>query len=718
MFENSEWIGFDTPHPGKDVCTSPSPYIAKSFTLTQKPSKAILNICGIGDAAYYLNGKRIPDSLRPTHISNLNKTIIYNVFDITEELIVGKNRIGAILGSFRFNQGHYGFFGPLMLIMELRIEYPDGRNEKILSDESFKATDSPILFTATLCGERQDARLEIPNWCEPDFDDSEWENVNTRTSLPGKFRTTDCPPKRIIAEHKFVEIAPKLFDCGITTSGYARIKITGKAGTLIKLNYSERLLPDGKHVDRSTYVTGKYPDMYNSDEYILDGTKDKVFDQYMAFHGFRYVEVVGDYDEIDLTAITVHTDFKETAHFECDNDIINKIHFASVNSVLTCCQDVFVDNPKRDAPWIGDTMLSSEVITSEFDSKAILIENARHCHDSMKEMGQLPYAVPSICEWAFSKRFSGPDWGNSVVFQTVWWIYKYYGDLEPFKEFREDLERSFKFFESIADEDGYIGDGEYATGDWSCLHSSVEARKDIMSNVYYKWDLDIMAELSELCGYDRAPYDMLAEKIRTAFRTRYMPDGKFEEISASELITLAARGFFEENELPEIIERIVGHLKKDGYLITFGVHGIKMMSELLCEHGYGQLLFDVLTNADGLGYAKNALDGLTALTERFDYAREGRPEYGMFSMNHHFFCMVDTYFYRRLAGIMINDFASGDIVISPLFVKGINKLSAELCKIKVSYDEFEIRISSPYNFKLVLEGETKDLTAGNYVFSR
>lgn len=718
MFENSKWIGYASKNPGEDICTTPSPYIAKTFELHEKPTKAILNICGIGDAAYFLNGKRITDSLRPTYASHWNKTIIYNVYDVTNDLDAGRNRLGAILGNFRVNSGCSGFRMPLMLIVELNIDYPDGNSETIVSDESFKGKDSPVIFTATCCGERQDARLEIAGWCDANFDDSGWDNVCLTSPPDGNFRTTDCPPKRVISERKFVEIEPKLFDCGITTAGYARMKITGKAGTLIKLNYSERLLPDGKHVDRSAYAKWKYPDMYNSDEYILDGTPGKVFDQYMAFHGFRYVEVVGDYDEIELIAITEHTDFKENAHFECDNDIINKIHCACVNSVLTCCQDVFVDNPKRDAPWIGDTMLSSEVILSEFDSKRIMLENARHCHDSMNESNQIPYNVPSIAEWTFSKRFSGPDWGNSVVFQTVWWMYKYFGDLKPFMEFRGDLERSLEFFASISDEDGYIGDGEYATGDWSSLHSCVRGRDDIMSNVYYKWDLDIMAELSEICGYDRTSYDQLAEKLRKAFRARYMPDGKFEEVSVSELITLAARGFFEENELPEIIERIVGHFRDDDYLLTFGVHGIKMMSELLCEHGYGQFLFDVLTNADGLGYAKNAVDGLTALTERFDYAREGCPDDGMMSMNHHFFCMVDTYFYRRLAGIMINDFASGDIVISPLFVKGINKLNAKFCKIKLSYDEREVRISSPYSFRLILGGEIKNLAAGNYIFSR
>ncbi len=718
MFENSKWIGYQSKKPGSDAHTTPAPYLARSFTLREKPTKATLNICGLGDTAYFVNGERIPDSVRPTHPSHVTKTIVYNTYDITALLKAGKNRLGAILGCFRLYNSQYCFKILPMLIVELSIEYADGSLETVVSDESFKGEDSFIIFTATCCGERQDARLEVKGWCDADYDDSDWDNAVLMPTPNKSFRTTDCPPKRIIGERRFVEIQPKLFDCGLTTAGYARLKITGKPGTLIKLNYSERLLPDGKHVDRSAYSMWKYPDMYNSDEYILDGTKDKVFDQYMAFHGFRYVEVIGDYEDIELTAVIEHTDFKETAHFECDNDIINRIHSACVNSILTCCQDVFVDNPKRDAPWIGDTMLSSEVIISEFDSREVMLENARLCCDSINEKGQLPYSIPSVANWCFSKQFSGPDWGCSVVFQTVWWLYKYYGDLKPFEEFRELLELSLKFCEAIADEDGYIGDGGYATGDWSDLRNSVRARNDIMSNVYYKWDLDIMAELSELCGYDRSAYDEKAARLRSAFRARYMPNGHFEEISTSELITLAARGFFDENELPEVIERIVKRFEADNKLITFGVHGIKMMLELLCDNGYGQLVYDIITNTNGLGYAKNALDGLTALPERFDYARDGHPEDGMMSMNHHFFSMVDTFFYRRLAGIMINDLAKGDIVISPMFVNGIDRLSAKLRGIEVSYDEKELRISSPYDFTLMLGSESRKMPAGRHRICR
>lgn len=552
MFEKSKWIEYKSESPGDSICTTPAPYIAKTFMLREKPEKAILNIVAVGDAAYFINGKRIPDSLRPTYASDYKKSAIYNVFDITSELCAGKNRLGAILGCFRTKQSVYGFLLPRMLIAELDVIYSDGSFETVVSDESFKGADSHLLFTATLCGERQDARLEIPGWCDAEFNDEKWNNVEV-TDLPNiKFRTTDCPPKRIISERKFKEIAPNLFDCGITTSGYAKAKISGKAGNLIKLTYSERLLPDKMHIDSSQMTKGQYPDMFNSDEYILDGTKGKEYNQYMAFHGFRYVEVTGDYDEIELTAVTEHTDIKETAYFECDNDIINKIHFSCVNSVLTCCQDVFVDNPKRDASWVGDTMLSSEVILSEFDSKSVLLETARHCYESMNESGRIPDCVPSCSKWGFGKRFSGPDWGNSVVFQIVFYIYKYFGDIKPFMDFKKNLDRSLEFFAEMAEDDGYIADEEYATGDWSCLHASTEARKDIMSNVYYKWDLEIMAELSSICGYDSKPYKLLAEKIKKAFRARYMPGGRFEEVSVSELITLAARGFFEKMNCPKL----------------------------------------------------------------------------------------------------------------------------------------------------------------------
>ena len=715
MFEHSKWIGC-TDQPPKDCADIPrSPYIARSFTLREQPAGALLHICGLGDAAYYLNGARIPDSVRPTYASYLPRHVIYNTYDVTALLRAGKNRLGAILGNLRVNHPMFAFMLPLSLIAELNITYADGTTETLCSDESFRTAPSPITFSATCCGERQDARLEIPGWCDADFDDAGWAHAVATHPDVGTLRPAQSPPKRVIAELPCRQIAPGLFDCGIVTSGHMRIKVTGRAGARIKLNYAERLLPGQMHVDRSAYWVWEYPDMYNSDEYILDGTEGKVLEQYMAYHGFRYAEVIGDYDHIEMTAVVTHTDLTPTARFTCDNAIINGIHTACVNSLRTCCQDVFVDNPKRDSPWIGDTMLSAEVILSEYDGRAVLMDNALHCRDNARPSGELPNGVPGT-DIRFEKRFSGPDWGASVVFQTVWWLYRYHGDLDAFRQVRADLEKTLAFFASIADPDGYIGDPGYATGDWSCLHSRTRGRDDIMSNAYYRWDAQIMAELSAQCGCDRTQYDALAQRIRDAFRARYMPDGVFEETSVSELIVLAARGFFDPEELPEILSRIVRSIERDGNLITFGVHGIRMLPELLCSHGYGPFLFDVLLNPNGPGYARSVLRGLQTLPERFDY--DDYEGSAMMSLNHHFFGTIDTFFYRRLAGIQFNDRRSGDMVIDPLFVRGINTLSAEFCGIRVSYDADVLRVESPCAFTLHRNGARTQHGPGAYAFPR
>ena len=198
------------------------------------------------------------------------------------------------------------------VILQLDIEYADGSLQSVVSDTSFKAYESPVIFTENLCGEIYDARKEIPDWCNPGFDDSDWKNVAEAPVPGGEYRAAKCAPITKYDGNEDVEIAPGLFDFGTVTAGHVRVKVTGKSGSRIKLDYSERLMPDRQHVDMTAYKkeTRPNPDMHNSAEYILDGTKDKVLEEMFSVYGFQYVEVTGDYDGISLTAVTSHTDMK------------------------------------------------------------------------------------------------------------------------------------------------------------------------------------------------------------------------------------------------------------------------------------------------------------------------------------------------------------------------------------------------------------------------
>ena len=93
MFEKAKWIAknvWDSWSEPPIDNLPPSPYIARSFDISDKISEATLNICALGQGAYYINGKRIPDSYLPSHPSNYAKTIIYQSYDIKDKLKNGE----------------------------------------------------------------------------------------------------------------------------------------------------------------------------------------------------------------------------------------------------------------------------------------------------------------------------------------------------------------------------------------------------------------------------------------------------------------------------------------------------------------------------------------------------------------------------------------------------------------------------------------------------
>ena len=53
----------------------------------------------------------------------------------------------------------------------------DGTRDSVLSDESWKATQSPILASEIYNGENYDARLEQKGWDQPSFSDARWGAV-------------------------------------------------------------------------------------------------------------------------------------------------------------------------------------------------------------------------------------------------------------------------------------------------------------------------------------------------------------------------------------------------------------------------------------------------------------------------------------------------------------------------------------------------------------
>lgn len=717
MFENAKWICRRLDQEPEKYKFFPNPYFIRDISLKGKVRKAVLYVCGLGQAAYYIDGERIPDSFRPTHPSEYRKTMIYNTFDITQQLREGNHRFGAVVGNYRLpiieKKDNIGDLP--RLIAQIELEYADGTKESIVSDESFLTAPSPITFTCDLYGEHYDARLEIQDWCLYGAALSYFRPSDITEGFGGQFRSTGCPPIRITEELPGVEIKPGIFDFGKITAGHVRMTITGKRGAVIKLVHGEFLTRDGRHAQITAYTPGPYPDLYNSDVYILDGEPNKTFEQVMAFHGFRYVEVIGEYENISLTAYTSHTDLPETSRFECNNPILNRIHQACVRSMLTCYQGMPLDNPKRDAPWIGDIMLDCENYAQNFDSYDTLYEYCLSLIDSQHEDGFFPWMAPRNSQNVYNRgRFIGPDWGDSGLLHIVYYVYKYTGNPEIVKTAYPHLVKLIEYFDSLA-VDGLIPSTIQGTGDWSGLKGFKEADISVMSNAYYYWDLKMMAELAEELHLDNSEYKKKAESVRTAFRNKYVKDGKLTLTHISERIVSCYVGFLEEEEKKQTVDLIAEEIIQNDYAFTFGMHGIRMVAPLLSEYGYADVIYYTLVNEEPLGYAHDIKEGMATLPERFDALQV--PE-RIFSLNHHFSSTIDTWFFSYLAGIKIHGFGYQHVEIKPTFVKGVHTLSAEMHKIKVFYDRNTITVQSPYDFTLTLQGKSVKYHAGRITVKR
>lgn len=705
MFEKSKWIRALSNTKTQFYDQSPAPYIARSFELSEEPASAILNICGLGEAAYYINGEVIPDSYRPTVWTNVQKNVTYNVFDVTGMLHKGKNRLTAILANMHASRFESSLTVSPQLIVQLDIKLVSGETMSIVSDKNFRTYDSPIVFTSACCGEIYDATREIVGCTDAGFDDSDWNVPIISCGPGGEFRTSSVPPIRKTKESKGKEISPRVYDFGEVTAGYIKARISGKRGSVIKIKYSERLLDDG-HVNMESFSKWKYPDMMNCDMYVLDGT-ERTFEQLFSIHGFRYAEIEGEYDYAELTAVTAHTDLTSVSNFECGCDVINKIHSSCLNSILTCAQGTMMDNPRRDLPWLGDIMLSCEANVLNFDTDGLFDKILTDFKDEQRPSGMMPWAAPSMFpEWE-QRDLIGPDWGDSVVFDLPYYTYLYTGDDSLIKKMWANMKRSLVYYESLSD--NYLVSSDVGTGDWSAISGGCS--KEITNTAYFCRSALMMSEMSSFAGEEADKYLELSEKIRTSFREKYVTDGKMKANHVSELIIPAWAGLLNKDETEDAVERAAEQIKRSGYAFTFGVLGLRAVFDLFSAHGKGELLYKTLMNDNVFGYAKNVKDGFKTLPELFDPERTL-----LLSHNHHFFAMVDTWFYKWIAGIRTESLEKREQVIAPLFLKEIKSFSADVRGVKTDYKDGVLRVDSPRDFTLKIKDDISKHSAGVYEF--
>jgi alpha-L-rhamnosidase len=551
----AQWIG--AALTGGPRTTIPAPYLNKSFTVPGAVQSARLYVTALGLYECSINGVPVSEDVFAPGWTEYKKRVQYQVYDVTEMLQEGENRVGAILGD-GWAVGHVGwdhrqqYIDRPRLLAQLEIKMSDGSTIVIASDETWKYQFGPLLENDLMMGEAYDARLELEGWGTSHVDDTKWLNVEVFPAPDSALVATNGPVVRRIDELKpIADPVDKsnfdrirfIFDLGQNMVGWIRFEGVAPAGTTVGFRFSEVLNPDG------TLYTENLRSARATDFYTFKGTGKEVWEPKFTFHGFRYVELSGYRDEITretITGIALHSDMAVTGEFECSDPVINQLQSNILWGQKGNFVDVPTDCPQRDERlgWTGDIQVFVRTAAFNMDVAGFMTKWAQDLADSQDKEGRVPPVVPKM-KTSFMED-GGPAWADAAII-CPWTIYTSYGD-------KRILENNYptmrKFMDFIVRESpalircapGY--DGWLGFGDW--LSINADTPRDLIGTAFLAYDANLMAQIAEVVGKpeDAEYYRQLFADVKDAFGNRFLKGGELVAVaeSASEVHQMVEHG--------------------------------------------------------------------------------------------------------------------------------------------------------------------------------
>lgn len=676
----------------------PSPYFRKSFILNEVPSNAEITITGLGFYALFVNGREITKGLLAPYISNPDQYVYYDTYAISEYLTAGENVIGVQLGNGLINNLNKTW----SLDKALFRSAPKFACEVVCGDVAFDASAfkweySPLYFDGLREGNFYDARNEIPNWNKPGFDDSMWHEPVAVESPRGEKRLCPADPIAKICEHKPIRVfkgtlseninkskdnsdffegpIPReggyIYDFGLNMTGISRLKIKGKPGQKIRLQYYDRLV--GTELDRISIQFS--PDGYfQSDLFICSGGED-VFEQRFAYYGYQYCYVWGITEEQAtedlLTAIEAHSDIKKIGDFSCSDEVANRLYNMVQRSDITNFVYFPTDCPHREKNgWTGDISMSMEHMILNYDTNNSMREWLFNLRKAQKENGELPGIVPTET-WGYGK-YSGTIW-DSVLFNVPYMLYIYRKDKEVILENAHAMLNYLEFISRKRDADGIIQHG--LLGEWACINGEPERAAVPLGLVHSLLAMDICkkaAEMFEDVGLhmSKTYADTLYGEVREAARKKYIDfstmiaGGSLQACQAPSIYF----GLFNKDEEEKAFAALMDIIHRDGDSMQGGFLCLRVLFHLLTKFGESDLAYHMICKREFPSYGYLVDWGLTTLPEAL---REDLNKVGSF--NHHFFGDISHWFVSAVAGINI---LKDKVVIKPHFIKKLDYAQA------------------------------------------
>ncbi|MBN1344413.1 MAG: family 78 glycoside hydrolase catalytic domain [Phycisphaerae bacterium] len=722
----AKWIARNDPpitRPEQYYADRPAPLLRKEINVDKKVARARAYVSGLGYYELRINGQKVGDHLLDPAWTSYAKRVLYATYDVTDLLRQARTAIGIMLGNGWYNPlpmrmwGRYNLrdhltVGTPRAILQLQIDYTDGTRQTVVTDETWKASDGPILRDNAYLGEHYDARREQPGWDRPGFDDASWPNAVTSAEPIGPLHAQMIPPIKAMRTVKTVNLTePKpglyIFDLGQNLAGRVRLRVQGPAGATVTLRYGELLYTDGT-LNGMTSVAGQIkkagmagpgaPDVaFQQDAYTLKGQGLEEYAPRFTFHGFRYVEVAGYPGKPTPDAIEgelLHSAVEPAGAFSCSNELYNRIQDMVVWTQRSNMFSVQSDCPHREKfGYGGDIVSSSEMAILNLDMTRFYAKAVQDFSDAVRPNGGITETAPfvGIAGGGLGEGVGPIGWGAAHPL-LLWQRYQYYGDKHLIEQQYETSKRWGELLRANAKD--HVP--PFGIGD----HESIAPKPvALTSTAFYYLNAHLLAKLAAVIGKpnDATRYAKLADDIRQAFNAKFLKPGTGVYDSGTQACQAFAlyMGLVPENEEAAALDVLVKDVldKSKGHLTT-GIFGTKYMLLALSDLGRADVAHTIASQKTFPGWGHMLDRGATTLWEHWAFSDN------TFSHNHPMFGSVSEWFYKHLAGISPAEDAVGfdKIIIRPHLV-------ADLKWVKAHHDSVRGRIRSEWR----IENQTFEL---------
>ena len=739
LLERSDWQGawIGAALTGGPRTTIPAPFLRRSFQLDGAVKTARLYVTALGLYECSINGRPVGEDVLTPGWTEYENRVLYQVYDVAQLLGEGENVIGAILGD-GWAVGHIAFhhrqqyFDRPRLLAQLEITLADGRAITVATDRSWKHQFGPLLENDLIMGEAYDARLEMPGWDAPGFDDQHWLGVELFDDPGITLAATNGPPMRRIDlltavgdpdDRSSVSTRCYIFDLGQNMVGRVRFKGHAPAGTTVTFRFAEVLNPDG------TLYTTNLRTARVIDYYTFKGDGEEVWEPTFTFHGFRYVEVQGYPGQVSrdtLTGVVLHSAMKFSGHFECSDPLLNRLQSNIVWSQKGNFIDIPIDCPQRDERlgWTGDIQVFARTAAFNMEVAGFLARWMQEVVDAQGERGNIPPVVP-VVELEFTDD-GGPGWADAVVI-VPWTVYLCYGDRRILEDNYSAMTKFMQFIQN--DSPGYIRcapeyEGWPGIGDW--LSINADTPRDLIGTAFWAYDAGLMAQIAAVLGKDEdaANYRRLLSNIKQAFFDHYLKGSAVSVAVAKpseirlrlERNDAIARGNLKAVDYGPITSRVfntdvftptqtayvlalhfdllpeelrplaaaelVADIERRDMHLSTGFVGAPYLPHVLSRHGQLDTAYALLLQTSWPAWLYAVTQGATTIWERWDgwTAENGFQDPVMNSFNHYAYGSVGDWLYGVIAGIELDPAQPGykHIILRPQPGGGLTHATGKL----------------------------------------